>query len=121
MAGGSLELFREACLQQALPNGRFLLFQFSRHGNISIEGCQRRIVEFSGSKASSLTVEALIDRVKLRAAVRNTLCQHRCKVLIPRWVAFRTSPPHRNHATEAPLPVIASERKGENSGARFVL
>jgi hypothetical protein len=43
----SLEFFPEACLQQALPNRRFLLFQSRRHGNISIKSCQRRIIQLS--------------------------------------------------------------------------
>jgi hypothetical protein len=41
----SFEFFREACPEQALPNRRFLVFQFRRDGNISIESCQRRIVQ----------------------------------------------------------------------------
>ena len=33
----SLEFFCEACPEQAFPNGRFLLFQFRRDSNISVE------------------------------------------------------------------------------------
>jgi hypothetical protein len=41
----SLEFFGKACPEQAFPNRRFLLFQFRRNGNISVESCQRWIVQ----------------------------------------------------------------------------
>jgi len=41
------ELFFEAGFQQAFTYGRFFLFELGWHGDIAIEGCQRKIIEFS--------------------------------------------------------------------------
>ena len=50
----SYELFFEAGLQQAFPYGRFFLFELGWYGDIAIEGCQRKIIEFSRTEIEAI-------------------------------------------------------------------
>jgi hypothetical protein len=48
------KLFFETRVQEPLSNRRLLCFKFRRHGNVSVERCERKIVELAGERVRAV-------------------------------------------------------------------